>query len=173
MNEKAWTKWSAFAEIISSVAIVITLVYLAVQTSQNTDALLSQSRQNIFEASQAELPIWMQYPELTVFIIDNSLEMTLEQKTQLDNMMILSIGRREFAWRQYNNGVLDRESWEVEKQVISLLLGTERTRSWWANVGKFGRDPEFAAQIDMLLKDQPLHPYWIALKNWQTGAQHE
>lgn len=57
----AWTKWSSIAEILSAIAIaiVITLLYLAVQTNQisqqtelNNAALLSAARQ---ESLNAEL----------------------------------------------------------------------------------------------------------------------
>ena len=64
MNETNWTKWSSVAEIISSIAILVTLVYLAIQTQQNTvtlNSIASQGLQtqieNVLElpASDAEL----------------------------------------------------------------------------------------------------------------------
>ena len=55
MNKVDWSKWSAIAEILSAVAIVATLLYLAdqtkelrVQTEQNNDQLRSQIRANIY-----------------------------------------------------------------------------------------------------------------------------
>ena len=39
-----WTKWSAIAEILSAIAIVATLLYLAVQTQQTNRGLLANSR---------------------------------------------------------------------------------------------------------------------------------
>ena len=58
----------------------------------------------MFESAQFERSMWMQYPEMTVLIIDNSLEMTLEQKAQLDALLIMSLSRRDFAYRQHNMG---------------------------------------------------------------------
>ena len=46
-------KMAAFAEIISSVAIVGTLGYLALQTQQTNAQLASQSRMNIYEMRSA------------------------------------------------------------------------------------------------------------------------
>ena len=43
MKHVDWTKWSAVAEIVSSIAILVTLGYLAIQTSQNTQACIRQS----------------------------------------------------------------------------------------------------------------------------------
>lgn len=166
MNEHSWTKWSAIAEIISSIAILITLIYLAIQTQQNTEALFSQSQQNLFELSQEELPLWMAYPEMSVFIIDNDLEMTMEQKVQLDTLMIIALERRVVAFRQYQRGLLDEEGWQNELQIIKLLLGTERLRDWWNKVGIYSHDPDFVAEVNKHMQDIPNNEYWEALKNW-------
>jgi len=162
-----WTKWASIAEIISSVAILVTLLYLAIQTEQNTDAINSQSRQSLAEGAVFEQTIWLQYPQLTSFIVDNSIEMTFEQKVQLDSMMIMSLSRREFAFRQYQAGVLDENVWSHEVEIIALLLGTERTRSWWNILGKDTFDEDFTNTIDSIIQGRPYHPYWDALVNWQ------
>ena len=49
MKDVDWTKWSAIAEIFSAIAIVVTLLYLAVQTNQ----LQVQTAQN-FELMERE-----------------------------------------------------------------------------------------------------------------------
>jgi hypothetical protein len=167
MKDTNWSKWSSISEIVSSVAIIITLVYLAIQTQQSTDAINSQSRQSLFESAQFEQSIWIQYPELTALIIDSSIEMTIEQKVQLDAMMLLALSRREFAFQQYQAGVLDEEIWTNEQEIVSLLLGTERTRSWWNSIGQFGWGQEFVDVVQAIVQDQPLHAYWIGLRNWQ------
>lgn len=169
MGKTDWTKWASIAEIISSVAILVTLLYLAIQTEQNTVAINSQSRQSLAESAVFEQTIWMQYPQLSVFIVDNSLEMTFEQKVQLDSLMLMSISRREFAYRQYKAGVLNEAVWRQEADIIALLLGTERTRSWWNTVGKNGYDEEFAKVCDSIIQGMPFHPYWENMQNWQSS----
>ena len=42
-----WSKWSAIAEIISSVAILVTLIYLSIQTHQNLVATQTNTRQTM------------------------------------------------------------------------------------------------------------------------------
>jgi hypothetical protein len=148
--------------------ILVTLFYLAIQTQQNTNAINSQSRQSLAESAVFEQTIWMQYPQLSSFIVDSSLDMSFEDKVQLDSLMLLSMSRREFAFRQYQAGVLNESVWRQEVAVIALLIGTERTRSWWNAVGKSGFETEFSNAVDAIIEGQPLHPYWIAMQNWQT-----
>lgn len=166
MKETNWTKWASIAEIISSVAVMVTLLYLAIQTQQTTDAINSQSRQSLAESAVFEQAVWLENPELSSFVVDNSLEMNFEQKVQLDSLMLLSLARREFAFRQYKAGVLNKEVWNQEAGVIALLLGTERTRSWWNTIGKSGFEEEFATEVDSIIQGKPYHQYWIDLVNW-------
>jgi hypothetical protein len=168
MKNIEWTKWASVAEIISSVAILVTLLYLAVQTQQNTDSINSQSRQSLADSAVFEQTIWLQNPKLSLFIIDNSIEMTFEQKVQLDSLMLLSLTRREFAFRQYQAGVLDEKIWRHEVEIIALLLGTQRTRSWWNTVGRNGFSTAFAGTVDSTIQGRPYHPYWKDLENWQS-----
>ena len=43
MKQIDWNKWSSIAEILSALAVLVTLVYLGVQTSQNTQAINAAS----------------------------------------------------------------------------------------------------------------------------------
>ncbi|MBL4582629.1 MAG: hypothetical protein JKY29_12500 [Gammaproteobacteria bacterium] len=166
MKDMNWTKWASIAEIVSSVAILVTILYLAIQTEQNTDAINSQSRQSLAESAVFEQSMWLQNPELSSFIVDNSIEMSFEQKVQLDSLLIMAFTRREFAYRQYKAGILDEEVWNQEAEVIALLLGTERTRSWWRTIGKNGFESDFANTTDSIILGKPYHPYWESLVKW-------
>ena len=49
MNKIDWSRWSAISEIVSSAAILLTLVYLALQTQQlaiQNQQLVTQTEQN-------------------------------------------------------------------------------------------------------------------------------
>jgi len=161
-----WTKWSSIAEIVSSIAILVTLLYLAIQTQQTADAINSQSRQSLAESAALEQTMYLQNPELSLLIVDSSIEMSFEQKVQLNSLMILSLSRREFAFRQYQAGVLDEDVWNQEVEIIALALGTERTRSWWNAIGKSGFESDFADAVDLIIQGRPNHPFWEDLRNW-------
>ena len=66
MKEINWTKWSSISEIISSVAIIITLVYLSIQTEQNTDATSASATQSILASGQEFLQLVVDDPELNL-----------------------------------------------------------------------------------------------------------
>ena len=59
-------KLSAMAELVSSVAIVVTLIYLAVQTQQTNIALHAASREATMMADVTMLAAAMENPEVNV-----------------------------------------------------------------------------------------------------------
>jgi hypothetical protein len=55
MSAASWAKWSSISEILSSLAVVVTLVFLGVQTHQNTEAINAQLVAN---QAQSRAAIW-------------------------------------------------------------------------------------------------------------------
>ena len=133
MQESQWSKLSSIAEIISSVAIVITLGYLAVQTSQNTSAVQSSSRQASLnnELWYIEMQInnpWMITGNLPFKDTDLS-DIQIRQQ----NVMYVALFRmRENLYFQFKNGVIDKESWGSYQSVFVSFLKTVPTmrKSW-------------------------------------------
>ena len=74
MKNTDWTKWSSIAEIVSSIAILITLIYLAIQTNQNTSALESATSQGMVEQIVQANMILVNNPEdiVEIFIKANN-----------------------------------------------------------------------------------------------------
>ena len=57
------SKISDYSEIVSSIAIVATLIYLTVEIGQNTTAMRTQTAQSILDAGQAELMAFIDHPD--------------------------------------------------------------------------------------------------------------
>ena len=113
-------KISAVAELVSSVAIVVTLAYLAVQTQQNTRALQANARQASLDSELALLlevvdkPILYQAPPLNLPNTNLS-DLELNQIAAFNLAMLRT---RESYWLQYKSGALDEELWESYRSVI-------------------------------------------------------
>ena len=59
-----WTKTSAISEIFSSVTILATLIYLAVEIQQNAAATLGDTRQAMLASDQQFLELLIDDPGL-------------------------------------------------------------------------------------------------------------
>lgn len=152
------TKVSAVAEIVSSVAIVVTLVYLAIQTQQSALAVQASVRQGMLDSDRALLFLQVENPDIAIARDTNS-DLTDEDAVRLASYLIATVRVRENQWLQYQNGVIDERTWLTYSSPILAVFSTERTRSWWRNRSSSGEfDQGFVDMVDQLLLDNPLRP---------------
>lgn len=132
---------AAIAEIISSVAIVVTLVYLSVQTGQNTDALLAVSRQATLQGDLDIIQIGMMYPE---FAQADNIEFTPEFETRYRLFLTAAMRTREFAWFQYQSGILDEGTWQSYMSPMQFMFSTQRAQAY---LELYSGDPDFKSYL--------------------------
>lgn len=149
MSENKLSKLSSISEIISSLAVLLTLVYLALQTNQiskqtqilteqsrqNTEAILSSSRQDALESELELIYIMLEKPHLYTY--DLKLESRPEYSDEeLLDILILAIAYfriRENLWLQFDSGVLDSKLWESYlNQTISDFANDPFTKEVWS-----------------------------------------
>jgi len=141
-------------EFVGAIVIVATLIYLAMQVRQNTNALHAQSRQSVLSGAQAELFAVVENPDLFTTVLKKE-PLTPEEHVKL-NAWLLAMGRlREFAWLQYQSGVIDEVQWSTELHVIQIMLQAKRTRTWWHVSGRRAFGAAFVEFIDDLIQDLP------------------
>lgn len=144
----------AIANLLSAVAVLATLIYLALQMEQANRFARSQSRQRMMEQTQQELYVWMNNPDLR----DAFLSATPPAETQakMHFFLLSAMRQREWEWFQYKDGIISKEVYEAYHGVIALHLGLPRTRKWWESVGRIGFNATFVSEVDAFLSGQPL-----------------
>ena len=153
-------KVSAIAEIISSIAVLLTLVYLAAQTNQiakqtelNTKAILSSSRQ---ESLNAELDVISKFETDAAIYTDKKPinELTPVERFRLYAIFTTLVRIRENLYLQYKNGVLDENTWHSYRLLMIKAIKTDsRFVSFWERDTSQGiYDANFVSEINSLLK---------------------
>jgi hypothetical protein len=122
-------KLAAIAEIVSAVAIVVTLAYLAIQTQQNTVAIQASVRQAMLESDRAMLFLQAENPSISISR-DTDIELTDEDAVRLSSYLVAVVRVRENQRLQYQNGVIDERTWRTYSSAILPVFSTERARSW-------------------------------------------
>jgi hypothetical protein len=162
------SKLADLSEIVSSIAILITLVYLTIEISQNTNALNAQSRETVLTAAQAELQLLMENPHI-VQNLSGSSPLTEEEQIEIDSMLGLTLRSREFSWLQYQDGTIDELQWNTEFAVLLSILDAPRTRLWWEKMGRFVFGEEFVEFIDLTMEEHPAsNSTWKAAGSWSN-----
>ncbi len=141
-------------ESIGLVAIVASLIFLAVETRQNTAALYAESRQSVLAASHSELFMLVENPELLLSVTSGD-ALTEEQQVRLGAWLAASMRSREFSWLQHRDGIIDDAQWQAEVLIIRFILDSIRTREWWQVVGQYNSHPEFVQFVQTEVLNEP------------------
>jgi hypothetical protein len=151
-------KLSAWSEIISSVAILITLVYLAIQTGQNAEqtrqnaeAVKASTRQQMLATDMAFLRDIFNDPEITT--LQYKADLTDSEKTKLAAHYTMFLRQRENNWIQFQNGALDELTWNSMKSTISVNAHQPNFRIYWRNRTKSGNAMGFAPELTQLVDE--------------------
>lgn len=151
MTKIDWTKWSAVAEIVSATAILATLLYLAIQTQQNTQAILANSQQGLLQLETETLNMMVSDPELNLLFEKPNL--TSLELSKLYGYMSSLVRGRESMYRRYILGAIDRDSYELaEWPLVYMLKGTERAHNYWVNTAEGTFSSDFIERINSQLE---------------------
>lgn len=151
-------KLSATAELVSSIAIVVTLGYLAIQTQQNTTAIQATVRQAMLADDLQIIRQQLDYPITTLARFGGS-DLTDEELVRLNALLLALVRVRENQWLQYQNGVIDEQTWLTYRTALTAVFSTEFTRSWFHNRAERDEfDSDFVDTVNELLSDNPPRP---------------
>lgn len=145
-----------YGEFVGAIAIVVTLIYLAVQIRQNTQ----QMRRVEMNAGMAQFSV----PRMAIASDRGLAELlvkTASATAELDavDQLRLDMLRSEWMWAFFHNwdrardGSVDREDWETSTRpgLARLLAGENGARWWDANRQEFNTG--FQAEVDRALQD--------------------
>jgi hypothetical protein len=162
MKDTNWAKWSSVAEILSAVAILITLLYLsmqtrylAVQTEQNTQAIRATAIQGLAERDMAATDQLVTYPEIFDFMMVGQ-ELEPDEAGRLYAWLTGFLRSRESYYRQYVLGVIDDESYQRMEGPLLFILQIRHVNNFWQN-SKGGYDRGFVEHTDSQMAGQEIN----------------
>lgn len=122
-----WVVISALSEVVGTIAVVISLVYVALQIRQNTRAHLATSRQWILDGDLSLIGHFIEQG-VDPHLVGDGAKISPEDDRRIVWMVIKALRVREFAWHQYRAGLLDEETWRSYLAPVPGLFSTARGR---------------------------------------------
>ena len=159
-------QYSSIAEIVASIAVVASLIYLARQVRHANVLSRAQTRQSMMELTQEQLLLQVTDPTIWLGVFSEE-PRSVEEKVKINMWLTMFMRQREYEWFTYNEGIIDASMFNAYAGVIAMILGTERNRRWWAlrrELKEF--DPGFMAYVDELLARSPLTNYPELVEGW-------
>ena len=136
-------------ELVGAIGVVASLIYLALQIRQNSHQI-SQNTNSVLGSVELEhtrlASDWLvaiaQTPELGRvwrFGLSEPTKLTEDEEIQFAMLMGSAFYRIEGDFRQYERGLLSKDSWEPMEELISRYMRSPAVLAWWSN-----RDVPFA-----------------------------
>jgi hypothetical protein len=133
----SWDAIGAMGEWAGAIAVFVSLIYLAVQTGNNTRALRSAAFHQV-RASFSEVSLAMYQDPSAVLLSsrvhNNEPDLTEEEIARYALLLTTFVRRGESAYFQSTDGSLQLEAWEGIRETILHPLSTEVGREWWTTV---------------------------------------
>ena len=154
--------------LLTNVAVVAGIVFLAWEIQQNNDLLKSESRQALISNDQTSLLVALENVDIFQKLGQKE-PLSAEDQYRLSFIYIVDLRNREFEYFQYENGLLDEETWVSYRNILVFNHSTPRGRAWWEKVGRTIVHPDFAAMIDEILAESPIIDIYDVAGNWDRG----
>ena len=152
-----WETAGAIAEIVATIAVLVSLWYLAIQLRQNTE----------IERAELEVQLGLTWAELHDNMIQNPnlaraydlAEKSWEEMNDEDVRAYLWFVAKSFhilegMYRQYRRGILTDEVWAPYERYIFGVLQIEAVLGWWRCDGSL-TSKGFQTHVDNLLRNPP------------------
>jgi hypothetical protein len=141
------------ANLIAAVGVIISLLFVAYEVNQNTDASLAANRHIVIASLREQLLVRAQSPSLAAAVAaaSSGKKLTPVQQAQYAPYIIAVLKSVEEAHFQYKEGGLDKEYLDTRIAGLmgSTFLGNEFGRTIFGNNKTNGRiTAEFAQAID-------------------------
>ena len=149
MAKPILSQLSDLSQIVSALAVVASLVYVGFEIRQNTDASRAATRQAIaetdFEYVGATLdPLLLVEAEAKY---EGGTDLTLAERFILRERQHLNFRIFENAYYQYRAGLLEPQTWERYRWIISRLLAVnDAANAMWERFGP-SFDESFKAEV--------------------------
>jgi hypothetical protein len=135
-------------DFISSLAVLVTLVYLSVQTKQMVKTSQQQSHSDILARRQELMTLLMDRDFIEVYGKGCSrLPLDALDAQRFTSFAISFLSHTQDTWIQYRAGLIDEQVWHAESSIMAVSFTQPGFLDWWEHGRQF-LIPEFARVIE-------------------------
>jgi hypothetical protein len=122
-------------EFLSSIGVIVSLVYLAVQIRKNTETERTSTYQSVVSdfgslnrtmASDAKLSY------LYVQAMENFAELDADEKARISQLFFATFHYFENMYYQYQKGYLEEDVWQGWKRLMLTYYARPGFQTWWS-----------------------------------------
>ena len=144
---------ASISEIVGSIALLVTLIFLVFQMKQNTRAIEASASQDAANTESNALVQLLNHPDVAIALTKD--ELTDAEAVRVFAYLSLLLRAHEQYWRQYQLRVIDDVTLARYEGALVAQLSFPSSRNWWT-VYQARFDRGFSARVNGLLQDAPI-----------------
>ena len=136
MSKLSLTQWAAVSEIIGTVAVVISLLFLAFSVKKNTVVMQASNDNFVYELQFARVRDIVSSPGMaSIYVkLNQNKELSAEERERFYWDKLQEVGTWEIAFNRYRDGVFSNEQWEGWNNFYASSLTNQFSAESWAEI---------------------------------------
>jgi len=144
-------------EVVGAVVVILSLIYLAIQVRQNTQAQRTENYSRALDRLAAMQSMLSQDGEISLIfskaVVDAS-KLTPQERMRFTWSMYEAFGAFEFMFHASRTDAIPDEVWARWSAGVAWWLSCPGVQTWW-HARPFPFTESFTAFVESLLKDNP------------------
>ncbi len=130
MRKLQLSEWASFAEIISALAVIISLLYVGYQINENTSEVRAANRQQLVNRAHSATMGFATSPELAGVMakVAEGAELTRQEQSQYAYAVRAVLYDVQEAFLLHREGRLDEEYWKTRTALVLAYLALKPAR---------------------------------------------
>jgi hypothetical protein len=155
MNPMSLAEWSNLAQVVGTVAVIVTLLFVGLQIRQNTNALQRNEHNSTMEqwtVIRMAIAKHRDIAELMTAGLYGEKALDAADQFRLEQMLQEHAWASFHIWERTQRGVFPPGTFELTAgALLRVVLATTRGREWWQDAKHVGFVPAFVADVDAVL----------------------
>jgi len=151
----SFEKLSYLAQMVASVGVIVSLIFVGLQIRQNTSALQRNehnSTMSQWTVIRMAIAKHRDIAELMTAGLQGECALDAADQLRLEQMLQENAWASFHIWERTQRGIFPRGTFELTAgRLMSLLLKTERGAAWWSTAKHVGFIPAYVTDVDALL----------------------
>jgi len=148
-------QWSSLAQIVGSVGVMVSLIFVGLQIRRNTGALQREEHNSTmaqWTVIRMAIASDRDMAELMTAGLNGERAMDAADQLRLEQMLAENLWASFHIWERTQRGIFPKGTFELTTGPhLRGLLRTVRGEAWWRHAKHAGFIPAFVADVDALL----------------------
>ena len=129
-----WNAISAVADLLASIGVIVSLVYVAIQIKQNSKVTSTANYQHIMDYQGTVLTSIIENPEVANIYnrgLKSFSDLSEDEKSQFHMMMSMMLTGAQMNYQLFNRGLMEEEIYAGQADSYLNFLENPGVLEWW------------------------------------------